>query len=118
MTDKPKTYIINFVAAGVNLWALNQYLHDSREILAYWTYMPLVYCVKSYLSAAEVSDRLRPFLLRTYMVTEINEYNLDGLLPKEAWSWFYMDHHEKGELPTGLGQLGRGIFDFLPPPKK
>ena len=117
MTDKPKTYIINFVAAGVNLWALAQYLHDSREIIAYWNYIPLVYCVKTYLSAAELRDRLRPFL-HTYMVTEINMWNIDGFLPKEAWSWFYMEHHEKRELPTGLGSLGEGFFDLLPTPKK
>jgi hypothetical protein len=28
MNDTPKTYIINFHAVDVNLWALTQYLHD------------------------------------------------------------------------------------------
>jgi hypothetical protein len=108
MTDKPKTYIITFVAKDMNqVLALTQYLHDSREIIAYWNYIPLVYCVKSFLSAAVLREHLRPFLLNSYMIAEINHENLDGLLPKEAWSWFYMDHHEKRELPTGLlGGLG------------
>jgi hypothetical protein len=120
MTGKPKTYIVTFVAADVNILALHQYIHDSREIIAYWNYIPLVYCLKSDLSALELRDRLRPFL-NTYMIAEINERNLDGLLPSEAWSWFYMDHHEKRELPTGFGGLG-GIGGlgglFLPPPPK
>jgi hypothetical protein len=118
MNDKPKTYIVNFIAKDVNLWALTRYLHDSRDIIAYWNYIPLVFCVKSYLSAQELAGRLHAYFPQQwFMIAEINEYNIDGKLPKDAWSWFYMDHHEKHELPTALNGLGGpGWVPWLPPP--
>jgi hypothetical protein len=120
MTDKPNTYIINFFAEGVNLWALTRYLHDSRDIVAYWNYIPLVFCVKSYLTSQELAERLQPYFPQPwFMIAEINECNINGKLPPEAWSWFYMDHHEKHELPSaiaGLGQLRTvgGLGGLLP----
>jgi hypothetical protein len=119
MTARPNTYIVNFIATDVNLWALARYLHDSREIIAYWNYIPLVYCVKSYMTAAQLRDKLQPFFFpRSFLIAEVNIWNIDGVLPKEAWSWFYMDHHEKHQLPAGFGPPGRSLFDLLPPPKK
>jgi hypothetical protein len=117
MNDKPNTYIINFFAQDVNLWALTRYLHDSRDIIAYWNYIPLVYCVKSRLSSLELAERLQPYFPRPlFMIAEINEYNINGRLPEEAWSWFYMEHHVKHELPTAIGGgLGLGsLGGFLP----
>jgi hypothetical protein len=108
MNEKPKTYIINFLAAHVevNLWQLTRYLHDSRDIVAYWNYIPLVYCIKSYLSADELTIKLGPFFPSSFMIAEINPGNINGILPKEAWTWFYMDHHEKqSELPPSLADI-------------
>jgi len=110
MNDKPNTYIVNFFAEGVNLWALTRYLHDSRDIIAYWNYLPLVFCVKSYLSSQELTERLQPYFPRPFMIAEINRYNINGRLPQEAWSWFYMDHHQKHELPSTIG----GLLGLLP----
>ena len=62
MNGKPTTYIINFYAENVNLWQLTRYLHDSRDIVAYWNYIPLVYCIKSYLSAAELCHQAAALL--------------------------------------------------------
>jgi hypothetical protein len=121
MNGKPRTYIINFIVQGVDLGALTRYLHENREIIAYWNYLPLVYCVKSYLSANELADRLRPYLPHLFIIAEINPQNVNGILPQDAWSWFYMDHHHKQELPqgllSGLGGLG-GLGGLLPPLKK
>jgi hypothetical protein len=47
MTGEVKIYSINFWAEGTNVAALQQYLYDSADIIAYWNYVPLVYCVKS-----------------------------------------------------------------------
>jgi hypothetical protein len=42
------------------------------------------------------------------MIAEINPTNINGILPQEAWSWFYMDHHEKRhEIPDWTGGLLR-----------
>jgi hypothetical protein len=119
MNGKPKTYIINFVATDaadvkVNLWQLTRYLHDSRDIIAYWNYIPLVYCIKSYLSADELTVKLRPFFPNSYMIAEIDPGNINGILPKEAWTWFYMDHHEKQELPTSLGTDLLSLYGGIP----
>ena len=105
MNGKPTTYIINFYAADVNLATLTRYLHDSREIIAYWNYIPLVYCIKSYLSAEELVVRLHPFFPHPFMIAEINSGNINGILPQEAWSWFYMEHHEKQHEIPNLGDL-------------
>jgi hypothetical protein len=98
----------SFFAEGVNLGALQQYLHDSADIVAYWNYIPLVYCIKSRLTATELTYKLRPFLPQGYMVAEINPQNLNGVLPP-AWDWFYLNHHEKNRPPAppslGLGRL-------------
>jgi len=40
--------------------------------------------------------------VHTLMIAEINPGNLNGILPEEAWSWFYMDHHEKRHEIAGL----------------
>jgi hypothetical protein len=126
MNGKPTTYIINFFAEGVDFWTLNRHLHDSRDIIAYWNYIPLVYCVKSYLSATELAAKLQPYFPRGgFMIAEINANNMNGILPPEAWSWFYIEHHEKREPPLSLGgMLGTpppfslaGPYPWLPPKK-
>jgi hypothetical protein len=107
MSEKPTTYIINFYAADVNLWTLTRYLHDSRDIIAYWNYIPLVYCIKSYLSAEELANKLYAYFPHPFMIAEINPGNINGVLPQEAWSWFYMEHHEKRhEIPSLLDMSG------------
>src|SRR5450631_3607022 len=105
-----KVYCLNFFAQGVNLAALNQYLFDSADIIAYWNYIPLVYCVKSRLDATELTLKLRPFFPGFYMVAEIFPWNTNGLLPREAWQWFYLNHHEKNRPP-----ITNALQALLPP---
>jgi hypothetical protein len=40
------------------------------------------------------------------MIAEINPGNINGILPEEAWSWFYMDHHEKQPISSLEELLG------------
>jgi hypothetical protein len=116
-----KVYIITFGVKDVNLAALNQYLFDSADIIAFWNYVPLVYCVKSRLTATTLTLKLRPFFPQeTYFVAEINPKNVDGLLPLAAWEWFYLDHHDKHRAPALppanwnalLGQPGGGASPY------
>src|SRR5947208_3365240 len=83
-----------FGVVDVNIPALVQYLYDSADIIAFWNYVPLVYCVKSRLSARELVIKLRPFFPQEtgLFVMEVTPSYMDGFLPEEAWRWFYLDH--------------------------
>jgi hypothetical protein len=97
-----RTYVVNFDATETNLQSFNQYLMDSREIIAYWNYVPLSYMVKSRLTAIELQARLRPFFAgRYFIVAEVNPGNINGSLPPQAWEWFYRSEEPIG----GLGGL-------------
>jgi hypothetical protein len=115
----PKTYIITFGVSGVNINSLHQYLFDSADVVAFWNYIPLVYCIKSHLSSTELASKLKPFFAQDpYLIAEVNVQNLNGVLPKEAWDWFYLNHHEKGRPPvpiSGFGGLARLGYDPLAP---
>ena len=101
MNADVKIYCITFGALDVDLDALQQYLFDSSDIIAFWNYVPLVYCVKSRFTATELTVKLRHFFPRgTYMVVEVNPQNMNGILPNEAWHWFNMHHHEKTYPPS------------------
>jgi hypothetical protein len=115
MNGKPTTYIITFFAEGVNIWALTRYLHDSRDIIAYWNYIPLVFCVKTYLTSTALTEKLQPYFPQSFMIAEINEGNINGRLPQEVWQWFYMEHHQKQALPSlpGLPLLLSDLKGFL-----
>jgi hypothetical protein len=47
-------------------------------------YIPLVYCVKSFLSASELTQKLHPYFPRPFLIAEISPTNIDGSLPQEA----------------------------------
>ncbi len=119
-----RAYMITFGVSDVNLTALNQYLFDSADIIAFWNYVPLVYCVKSRRLATELALKLRPFFPNgTFMIVEVNPRNMDGLLPKPAWDWFYLNHHDKHRAPAltaGVASpwpsgspLGLGVLGLL-----
>jgi hypothetical protein len=118
MSEQPiKTYIINFYATDVNLLALGQYLHDSADIIAYWNYIPLVFCVKSRLSSQELTIKLRSFFPLPYMIAEINPQNINGVLPEAAWTWFYLDHHDKLQRPVNALTAGLSLEELLGLPR-
>jgi hypothetical protein len=124
-----KVYIVTFGVAGVNIAALHQYLFDSSDIIAFWNYVPFVYCVKSRATAGELTIKLTPFFPHgAFFVAEINRFNINGILPKPAWDWFYLEHHEKHKPPAvtaGLVPIGvsgpiplAGLFGLGEPPRK
>jgi hypothetical protein len=116
MNGNVKVYCITFGVLDVNLGALQQYLYDSTDIIAFWNYIPLVYCIKTRLLASDLILKLRPFFPHgTFMVAEVNPNNLNGILPQEAWHWFYLNHHEKTHPPAL--SYAASLFPFLPPPK-
>jgi hypothetical protein len=102
-----RIYVINFtVDHQTNLPALHQYFADSIDVLGYWNYIPLVYCVKTRLSATEMALKLAPFFASGFMVAEINPANMNGrLVPPAAWEWFYEPPAEKTAGLFGMAGL-------------
>ncbi len=96
-----KIYILTFFGRDVNIATLNQYLFDSADIIAFWNYIPLVYCVKSRATATDLAYKLTPFFPNgNFLVAEITPNNINGILPNPAWDWFYLNHHEKHRPPA------------------
>ncbi|MER9170412.1 hypothetical protein NKI12_24125 [Mesorhizobium australicum] len=114
MTDDDlKVYILNFQASEmpgysddhISLEAMERfhlYLRDSYDIAAYWNYIPLLYMVKTTISARELAERFRPFLGSRFLVGRIDKQDVDGQLPAEAWEWIYYPHQEKSKLAGGM----------------
>jgi hypothetical protein len=115
-----KVYVINFFGQNVNLAALHQYLSDSADILGFWNYIPLVYCVKTRLSAHDLSAKLVPFFPSGFIVAEIDVKNLNGrLISPDAWKWFYEPAREKlapFPLPQQSTSYYQGLMGLLPKP--
>jgi len=107
-----KVYVITFTAVGVNLASLIRYLHDSADIIAYWNYVPLVFCVKTRLDSMPLTYKLQPFFpSNNFFIAEIVPSNVNGMLPQPAWEWFYLPHHEKHQPPA----YANALLPFLKP---
>lgn len=116
--NEVKVYIINFFAQNVNLATLHQYLSDSADILGFWNYIPLVYCVKTRLNSHDLSNKLAPFFPSGFVVAELDIRNLNGrLMSPDAWAWFYQPAHEKlapFPLPQQSYPSYAGLLNLLP----
>ncbi|MCB1433722.1 MAG: hypothetical protein KDK75_14930 [Alphaproteobacteria bacterium] len=98
-----KTYILTFIVNNARMPDLENFVRYSPHIRAYWNHIPLVYCVKSELTAAQLREKIEPFFPQGgFMVAELNAANVDGRLPEDAWKWFYAAPPPSG----GLGMLG------------
>jgi hypothetical protein len=99
------------------LTALHRYIMDSKDFVGYWNYMPFVYIVKTYESLPVLREKFR-YIFRngSFMLAEISPNNVDGLLPREAWDWFWHSHGQlslaevlaKSQLPPPAAGLGGG----------
>lgn len=108
-----KAYMLYGVYHGMNQRALEQYITDSVDILAFWNHVPLMYIVKSRLGAAILTQKFYPFFEgRLFIVAEINTENVAGWLPPAAWEWFRTPAPPtKNPRPAQGGLLGL----FAPP---
>lgn len=117
----PKTYGLNFVGVA-DLHKLEAFVKNDPRVLAYWNYLPLVYCMKSFATAAELAEALLPlFPNGQFLVFEVNPTNMNGRLPKAAWEWFYsqapssnaMADYRKGAFASPDNAMaGRGTGAF------
>ena len=79
---------------------------DSNDIRGYWNYLPFVYGLKSRLSSVELATKLRPFFPGgNFVITEINPWNVNGVMPQAAWSWFYQNPDETPTKGLTLGEI-------------
>jgi hypothetical protein len=60
-----------------------------------------------------LAQRFGPFFPGgTFMIIEVNALNMNGIMPKPAWDWFYADHSIK--RPTGWGSaVPQGLLPFF-----
>jgi hypothetical protein len=89
-----KTYIVALSPPlGGETFRIENFVRQDPMILAYWNYLPLVYCVKTDASADQLASKLRSVLpVGYFLVAEIDQANMNGALPREAWDWFKTDH--------------------------
>jgi hypothetical protein len=112
-------YAINFFhPQGVQVAQyLERYLLDSVDILGYWNYIPLLYFVKTRLSATQLTEKLQGFLgSGIFIVAEVNPENINGRLPQPAWNWLYEPPTEPGNRKPPSAIPLSAILG-LPPPK-
>jgi hypothetical protein len=87
---------------------IQHFITTNPNILAYWNYLPYVYCVKSNLGSLALRNLLDPiFSQGSFLIAELNKGNLDGRLQQEAWPWFY-------DTQTGLAAASYNPFDIAP----
>lgn len=113
---KLASYILVFDSTQVasSRLAIHQYIQDSKDFAAYWNYIPLVYMVKSHLTATEISEKIFRVIAGThFVVAEINSGNINGILPRPAWDWINTDHSQPPP-PLDWGQL----LKALEPPRR
>jgi hypothetical protein len=99
MNDRPlRTYILtfNFTGQNFNFAGLHQYITDSKDLAAYWNYIPFVYMIKSRLLANELFQKFHAVMDDAqFVVAEINPQNIQGWVPQPAWDWIYADHDQQ-----------------------
>jgi hypothetical protein len=78
--------------------------------------------VKTRLNATELTAKLQPFFpSNRFMAAEINVHNINGVLSKDAWDWFYLPHHEKSRppsFPSGVFGAPTLLGGLLKPPER
>src|SRR5262245_49402137 len=89
-TTDPKTYMVSAGLVPNALSGLEHFLRNDHRIEAYWNYLPGVYFVKSNFTAEQLSYGFEPYFGgASFIVVEVNPFNMNGRMPKGTWGWFY-----------------------------
>lgn len=84
-----RCYALYGLYEGMNMGGFHQWLIDSVDVLSYWNHLPLLYMLKTKLSASDLTNKLLPFFdKRLFVVLEVDPENVSGWLPMQAWDWF------------------------------
>lgn len=100
-------YIVNFLVNSANLHDFEEFLRTSTIVRGYWNYIPLCYCFRCDYDIHNVTKIVGEYFPSgNFMVAKLDPFQVNGVLPKGAWDWFYH--------PPENRQLG--LFSF-PLPK-
>jgi hypothetical protein len=95
--------------------ALHRYIMDSKDFVGYWNYIPFVYIMKSYETLPVLREKFGYILTNGgFMLAEIFTHGVDGLLPREAWDWFWHSHGQLSIADVLQQQLGEKKNRFRP----
>ena len=84
-----RTYLIT-AGALFPVSDFEYFLKTDPHVLAYWNYLPGIYFVKSRASAQQLTLAVeRLFAGLNYIVIQVNHFDMNGKLQKDAWQWFY-----------------------------
>lgn len=87
-----KYYLIVYDASSktVSWQQVANFIKYCNQFRRWWGNLPLVWVVESDLSASDIRGILTATMSGTsFIVVEIDRSNLDGVLPRFAWDWFY-----------------------------
>ncbi|GJE46183.1 hypothetical protein [Methylobacterium soli] len=100
MAEDPKIYSLNFQASSNTHYKIvENWLYIDVRILDYYSPIPLVYFIKTNLTArqlAEATSFMFPDVGAIF--ARINTQDLDGVLGPGAWEWFYKDTSKMAPL--------------------
>jgi hypothetical protein len=114
-----KTYVLNFFQPNPNwnIQGLHNYIRESKAFVGWSNRLPMVYYLMSRLTAPEIRTRLVPiFAGGNFIVAEIDRFNMDGLMPQDAWDWFYSIERAAAlpsPPPIDLGSPQEGWSKYL-----
>ena len=106
-----KIYIVTFNSTVYLNSTVQEFIQTDQNILAYWNYLPFIYCIKSMLSAKELGNVLQQiFPQGGFLVAELNAENIDGRMQIDAWPWFYENQTRQPMSVASQGNLGRALL--------
>lgn len=108
MQNPPSVYVLNYqVLHETQMPIVESWLRNDPDIIDVLTAIPLLYFFKSYRPANHLMMKMA-FLFRggSFVICKIDTTSIDGMLPKEAWDWFYNNKQSSEPNPPPLGSLG------------
>lgn len=108
-----KLYILSFdpLSPALDLDELHNAVTGSDAIAAWAHYHPGCYFLTSDLSATDLKNVVRgPFragqmTATSFVITEIGTDNMNGILPRQAWTWLQNRRSEGARSHAGPDQL-------------
>ena len=96
-----KTYVLT-ITPRADIDEVERLVQTDPRIVAYWNYLPFVFCLKTEISAKELADLFADPAVHSLFVVEIDPRNMHGRLPRGAWEWFTAPVEAEEALAPGF----------------